>query len=80
MDSSIYPYLTTLWYQDDDDDPSTVDSTRVVTPDPVTGDLTFRVMTSHDDVRYMEVQVRKDDDGTVHLGKPGRDAVTLKVL
>jgi hypothetical protein len=66
---TIEKFVTALWYHDDDDDPSgPKDSTLVVTPDPVTGDLTFRVRTAHSDVKSMVLQYRKAGDWYQSLG------------
>ncbi|MBN1826953.1 MAG: hypothetical protein JW958_11875 [Candidatus Eisenbacteria bacterium] len=53
----LVPFVENLaWYHDDDEDPSTVDSTLVVAPDPYTGDLTFRILTTDDDLYGMALQ------------------------
>lgn len=69
---SLVDFVNTELYWDDDDDPSGApDNTPVIVPDPVTGDVTFQVYTSHSDVKSMVVQYRKADDAWINLGNWG---------
>jgi hypothetical protein len=61
-------FVGTRSYEDDDNDPSTVDETAVIVPDEVTGDITFRVYTPSSDVKSMVLQYRKADDYYGSLG------------
>ena len=53
---TMVEFFSTKWYEDDDWDPSTVDSSLVMVVDPITGDVTFQVVTMDADVMSMTLQ------------------------
>ncbi|MFH1277555.1 MAG: FlgD immunoglobulin-like domain containing protein, partial [Candidatus Eisenbacteria bacterium] len=66
---SLVDLMDSELYWDDDDDPSGApDNTPVIVTDPVTGDLTIQVYTSHSDVASMVLQNRRARDNWNDLG------------